>query len=166
MEPSGTTFRGSAELSEGGLLVKKWRFQGEKWWNYFSSKMYVYPWVTDTCKGYQIKGNKKSCQEMPQNVLKMVYLVKINSKFRWFYAIFSCFPCFKDHTFFLKSCDFLTHGIWPWMHVKNRGTTLQSMMNAKLSPHRFWPCHENGLIKTIQTIPHNLYVSVKLTALY
>ena len=30
----------------------------------------------------------------------------------------------------------------------------------------FWPCHENRLIKTIQTIPHNLYVSVKLTCLY
>ena len=38
-------------------------------------------------------------------------------------------------------------------------TTLQSMMNAKLSPHRFWPYHENGLIKTIQMIPYNLYVS-------
>ena len=35
-----------------------------------------------------------------------------------------------------------------------RLTTLQSMMNAKLSPHRFWPCHENGLIKTIPTITH------------
>ena len=35
-------------------------------------------------------------------------------------------------------------------------TTLQSVMNAKLSKHRFWYCHENGLIKTIQTIPHNL----------
>ena len=34
-------------------------------------------------------------------------------------------------------------------------TTLQSMMNAKLSPHRFWPCHENGLIKTIQMIQSN-----------
>ena len=39
---------------------------------------------------------------------------------------------------------------------------LQSMMNAKLSQH--W--HENGLIKTVQTIPHNLYVSVKLTSPY
>ena len=39
-------------------------------------------------------------------------------------------------------------------------------MNAKLSKHGFWHCHENGLIKTIQTIPHNLYVSVKLTSLY
>ena len=39
-------------------------------------------------------------------------------------------------------------------------------MNAKLSPQRFWHCHENGLIKTIQTIPYNLYVSVKLTFLY
>ena len=35
-------------------------------------------------------------------------------------------------------------------------TTLQSMINAKLSKQRFWHCHENGLIKTIQTIPHNL----------
>ena len=49
---------------------------------------------------------------------------------------------------------------------KSRLTTLQSMMNAKLSKHRFWHCHENGLIKTIQTIPHNLYVSVKLTSPY
>ena len=39
-------------------------------------------------------------------------------------------------------------------------------MNAKLSKHRFWHCHENGLIKTIQTIPHKLYVSVKLTSPY
>ena len=39
-------------------------------------------------------------------------------------------------------------------------------MNANLSQHRFWHCHENGLNKTIQTIPHNLYVSVKLTSLY
>ena len=45
-------------------------------------------------------------------------------------------------------------------------TTLQSMMHAKLSLHRFWPCHENGLIKMIQMIPHNLYVSFKLTSLY
>ena len=35
-------------------------------------------------------------------------------------------------------------------------TTLQSVINTKLSKHRFWHCHENGLIKTIQTIPHNL----------
>ena len=35
-------------------------------------------------------------------------------------------------------------------------TTLQSLTNTKLSPHSFWPCHENGLIKTIPTIPHNL----------
>ena len=40
-------------------------------------------------------------------------------------------------------------------------TTLQSMMNAKLSRQWFWHCHENRLIKAIQTIPHNLYVSVK-----
>ena len=45
-------------------------------------------------------------------------------------------------------------------------TTLQYVMNAKLSKHRFWHCHENGLIKTIQTIPHNLLVSVKSASLY
>ena len=39
-------------------------------------------------------------------------------------------------------------------------------MNAKLSKHGFWHYHENGLIKIIQTIPHNLNVSVKLTSLY
>ena len=44
--------------------------------------------------------------------------------------------------------------------------TLQSMMNARLSLHGFWHCNENWLIKTIQTIPHNLYVSFKLTSLY
>ena len=38
-------------------------------------------------------------------------------------------------------------------------TTLKAMMNAKLSQHSFWHCHENGLIKTIQTLPHKLYVS-------
>ena len=35
-------------------------------------------------------------------------------------------------------------------------TTFQYVKNAKLSKHRFWHCHENVLIKTIQTIPHNL----------
>ena len=35
-------------------------------------------------------------------------------------------------------------------------TTLQSIMNTKLSKQRFWHCYENRLIKTIQTIPHNL----------
>ena len=45
-------------------------------------------------------------------------------------------------------------------------TTLQSMVNAKLSKQRFWHCYENGLIKTIQPIPHNLYVSIKLTPLW
>ena len=40
------------------------------------------------------------------------------------------------------------------------------MMNVKLSKQRFRHCYENGLIKTIQTIPHNLSVSVKLTSLY
>ena len=51
-------------------------------------------------------------------------------------------------------------------HLLKGATTLQSRMNAKRSPRWFWPCHENGLTKTIQTIPHNLYLSVKLTSLY
>ena len=58
---------------------------------------------------------------------------------------------------------------WLWIQRFREqlwGTTLQSWMNTKLSLHRFWPCHENGLIKTIQTIPHNLYVSFKSASLY
>ena len=43
---------------------------------------------------------------------------------------------------------------------------LQYIMSAKLSQQRFWPCHENRLITSIQTIPHNIYVSFKLTSLY
>ena len=39
-------------------------------------------------------------------------------------------------------------------------------MNAKLSQHEFWHCHENGLIKRIQTISQNLYVSNKAASLY
>ena len=50
--------------------------------------------------------------------------------------------------------------------LSGRFTTLQSMMNTKLSKQRFGHCYKSGLIKTIQTIPHNLYVSVKLTSLY
>ena len=50
--------------------------------------------------------------------------------------------------------------------TRKQVTTLQSVINTKLSKQRFRHCHENGLIKMIQTIPHNLYVSVKLTSLY
>ena len=39
------------------------------------------------------------------------------------------------------------------------------MMNVNLSKQRFQHCHENGLIKTMQRILHNPYVSVKLTSL-
>ena len=45
-------------------------------------------------------------------------------------------------------------------------TTLQSMINVKLSKQRFGHFYENGLNKMIQTIPHNLNMSVKLTSLY
>ena len=40
------------------------------------------------------------------------------------------------------------------------------MIKAKPSLHKFCPFDENRLIKTIQTIPHNLYVSFKLSSLY
>ena len=40
------------------------------------------------------------------------------------------------------------------------------MMNVKLSKHRFRHYYENVDIKTIQTIPHDLYVSVKSASLY
>ena len=40
--------------------------------------------------------------------------------------------------------------------LQQEATTLQIMMNAKLSQQRFWPCHKNGLIKTIPMIPQNL----------
>ena len=34
-------------------------------------------------------------------------------------------------------------------------TILQSKMNAKLGQQKFWPCHENRLIRMISTIPQN-----------
>ena len=49
------------------------------------------------------------------------------------------------HTFVQLECSFMLPC-----------TTLHSMMNAKLSKQRFWHFYENGLIKTIQIIPHNL----------
>ena len=52
------------------------------------------------------------------------------------------------------------------LNVSKLPTTLQSMMNAKLSLHGFWQCHENGIIKPIKMIPHNLYVSFKSASLY
>ena len=46
------------------------------------------------------------------------------------------------------------------------GTTIQSMMNVKLSKQRFQIHHEIVYIMSIQMIPYNLYVRVKLTSLY
>ena len=39
------------------------------------------------------------------------------------------------------------------------------MTNAKFSQQKFWHSYENRLIKTIQTIARNLWVSVKLASL-
>ena len=49
-------------------------------------------------------------------------------------------------------------GFEPQMSKKDRKryTTLRSIMNAKLSKQKFWHCYENGIIKTIQTIPNYL----------
>ena len=43
-------------------------------------------------------------------------------------------------------------------------TALQSLMNSKLCEQRFLPCNMNRIVKMIQTIPQNLYVSFKLTS--
>ena len=45
-------------------------------------------------------------------------------------------------------------------------TTFHSMMNAKLSKHGSGTVVTTGLIKTIQTAPHKLFVSSKLASLY
>ena len=45
-------------------------------------------------------------------------------------------------------------------------TPLQSMMNAKLSLHGFWYCHETGSSRWFKRYPHNLYVSFKSPSLY
>ena len=61
----------------------------------------------------------------------------------------------------IKSRTYHSHAL----HIM-QNTTLQSLMNTKLSKQRLLHCHENGLIKTIQKINHNLYVSVKSASLY
>ena len=52
------------------------------------------------------------------------------------------------------------------VYISSPNRTLQYVMNVKLSKHRFWHCNLNGLIETIQTIPHNLQVSVKSASHY
>ena len=66
----------------------------------------------------------------------------------------------------LKAIDIILIESCEISRFHTRVTTLQSLTNTKLSPHRFWPCHEIGLIKTIPMIPHNLYVSFKSASLY
>ena len=71
------------------------------------------------------------------------------------------------HTFVLFVCAIaMPKQVSPNQAVSLCITTLQYVTNTKVSQHRFLPCYENGLIKMIQTIPHNLYVSFKLTSLY
>ena len=76
-----------------------------------------------------------------------------------FFAYFRCVLSSRS-----GDCAFVfcTEGGWIIISSLNGGggiqysfTTLQSLTNTKLSPHSFWPCHENGLIKTIPAMPHN-----------
>ena len=55
-------------------------------------------------------------------------------------------PHARKFTWSLKMGEFETTGV-------GGITTLQSIMNAKVSQHRFWHCHESRLIKTIETLP-------------
>ena len=82
-----------------------------------------------------------------------------NFKFgKWPYATTQSFQYMVRWTSLRNWCKC----ILPW---EFEATTFRSMMNAKLSLHSFWTCHENELIKTIQMIPRNLHVSFKLTSL-
>ena len=92
---------------------------------------------------------------------KMCYNAVSNSKENWDIGDKMC----KDALFSSELKMFQL--IWkPQGNEQVTVTTLQSMMNTKLIKQRFWHCYENGLIKTIQTIPHSLYVSIKLIPLY
>ena len=62
-------------------------------------------------------------------------------------------PLRVDLHFLCKSLDgFRTKKLPAYYQACFQGTTLQSMMNDKLSPHRFWPLRDNRL-KTVQMIP-------------
>ena len=77
-------------------------------------------------------------------------------------AIFQCVCTFLQLTLFYSDHIRIVQAIFiqnsfckVQRNQKFSLTTLQSIMNAKLSKQRFWHCYENGLIKTIQMIPHN-----------
>ena len=110
-------------------------------------------WVTDTLVLH--KFSLKSFSYGKETYPAAMYLLRKNAQ-----KIFICQPVAKQMLCF----DFASQTNYGLLSVKVIPlTTLQSMMNAKLNKQRFWHCYENGLIKTIQTIPHNLYVSVKLS---
>ena len=65
--------------------------------------------------------------------------------------ILKCFLCW-DRRFWMGHIFKLD--LHYYFNLEVVRTTLQYMMNSKLSQHRFWTCHENGrLIRTIQTAP-------------
>ena len=70
-----------------------------------------------------------------------------------------------------KNCDKMGYDLtfkstYLILYMSYDTTTLKSLMNAKLSKRRFIHCYENGPMKTIQTTPNNLYVTLKLAPLY
>ena len=86
---------------------------------------------------------------------------------------FSTFFCDKTRTIYRIWVFIWKHADFQWENlllkkfgIRFQPTTVQSIMIAKLSQHSFWHCHENRLIKMIQTILHNLYVSSKSASLY
>ena len=46
--------------------------------------------------------------------------------------------------------------VWHWIDIHFTPWLSNLWWNAKLGKQSFWHCYENGLIKTIQTISHNL----------
>ena len=48
--------------------------------------------------------------------------------------------------------------LWVKPHLNSKSTTLQIMMNAKLSHQGFWRCHENGHGDTIPIASNKLCV--------
>ena len=116
--------------------------------------------LKSSCKG--IQENIWRASTPPDTPCQEVIL------FKFFIFISMCRTSFTH----LKEAEIKTssESYIAWMELSQVNvieiTTLQSMMNAKLSQHRFWHCHENGLIKTIQTITHNLFLSFKSASLY
>ena len=120
-------------------------------------------------RGYD--GRSIRLHQVFRNAVSIIHLEHLGLKV---FKTFEYYISKDDGRTFLKRASALSrlfHCTWTQLFLIPSSlsslsiTTLQSKMNAKLSLHGFWHCHENGLIKTIQTIPHNLYVSFKSASL-